>query len=134
MRAWFMTGSLGILFATRNGLIIYGCKMNELLIHKQPSSGVLRKMCSENTQQIYRTVISICQSVISIKSQIKFIEIILWHGCSPVNLQHIFRTPFNKNTYGGLLLLLLIPFHTAGHFMPPENFRKLEVSWYCLGV
>ena len=72
-----MTGSLGILFATRNGLIIYGCKMNELLIHKQPSSGVLRKMCSENTQQIYRTVISVCQSVISIKSQIKFIEIIL---------------------------------------------------------
>ena len=26
------------------------------------------------------------------------------HGCSPVNLLHIFRTPFYKNTYGGLLL------------------------------
>ena len=25
-------------------------------------------------------------------------------GCSPVNLLHIFRTPFYKNTYGGLLL------------------------------
>ena len=26
------------------------------------------------------------------------------HGCSPVNLLHIFRTPFPKNTYGWLLL------------------------------
>ena len=33
-----------------------------------------------------------------------FIEIVLWHGCSPVNLLHIFRTPFPKNTSGGLLL------------------------------
>ena len=28
------------------------------------------------------------------------------HGCSPVNLLHIFRTPFPKNTPGRLLLLL----------------------------
>ena len=31
-------------------------------------------------------------------------EITLCHGCSPVNLLHIFRTPFQKNTFGGLLL------------------------------
>ena len=31
-------------------------------------------------------------------------KITLWHGCSPVNLLYIFRTPFYKNTYGGLLL------------------------------
>ena len=29
-----------------------------------------------------------------------FVEITLGHGCSPVNLQHIFRTPFPKNTSG----------------------------------
>ena len=29
-----------------------------------------------------------------------FIEIVLWLGCSPVNLLHIFRTPFPKNTSG----------------------------------
>ena len=34
-----------------------------------------------------------------------FIEIALRHGCSPVNLLHIFRTSFPKNTSGGLLLL-----------------------------
>ena len=27
----------------------------------------------------------------------------LWHECSPANLRHIFRTPFYKNTYRGLL-------------------------------
>ena len=31
----------------------------------------------------------------------------LRHGCSPVNLLHIFRTLFPKNTSGGLLLLSL---------------------------
>ena len=30
--------------------------------------------------------------------------IALRHGCSPVNLLHIFRTPFPRNTYGWLLL------------------------------
>ena len=33
-----------------------------------------------------------------------FIEIALRHGCSPVNLLHIFKTPFPKNTSGRLLL------------------------------
>ena len=33
-----------------------------------------------------------------------FIEITLGHGCSPVNLLHIFRIPFPKNTSGRLLL------------------------------
>ena len=31
----------------------------------------------------------------------------LWHECSPVNLLHIFRTPFTKNTSGRLLLVLV---------------------------
>ena len=33
-----------------------------------------------------------------------FIEIALWHGCSPVNLLHIFRAPLPNNTSGRLLL------------------------------
>ena len=44
------------------------------------------------------------QSVILIKLQDNFTEITHRHGCSPVHLQHIFRTPFHKNTYGRLLL------------------------------
>ena len=51
-----------------------------------------------------------CRSAISIKLQSNFIEIALRHGCSPVNLLHIFRTPFYKNTSEWLLLPLRINF------------------------
>ena len=51
-------------------------------------------------QQIHRkTSMSKCQS--------NFIEYTLRHGCSPVNLRHIFRRPFPKNTSWWLLLILL---------------------------
>ena len=47
------------------------------------------------------------RSAISIKLQSNFIKIVLWHGCSPVNLLlYIFKTSFYENTSGGLLLLL----------------------------
>ena len=45
-----------------------------------------------------------CQSVISIKLLGNSFEITLCHGCSSVNLLHIFRTPFPKNTSGWLPL------------------------------
>ena len=41
-----------------------------------------------------------CRSVISTKLQNKFIGIVLRHGCSPVNLLHIFRTTFLRNIKG----------------------------------
>ena len=40
------------------------------------------------------------------KVALQFFEITLRHGCFPVNLLHIFRTLFPKNTPGRLLLLL----------------------------
>ena len=45
-----------------------------------------------------------CRSVVSIKLLYKFFEITLRHGRSPVNLLHIFKTPFPKKTSGRLLL------------------------------
>ena len=60
---------------------------------KQPSRGVLRKMCSKNMQQIYRkTPIPKCD--------FNKVEITLQYGCSPINLLHIIY----KKTFGGLLL------------------------------
>ena len=52
-----------------------------------------------------------------------FIEITLPYGCSPVNLLHIFRTPFPKNTSGGLLLLniLHVPYILK---LIPKDFRR----------
>ena len=66
-----------------------------MYFQKQPLRDVL-KICSKFTgehpeQRPYR-------SAISIKLICNFIEIALRHGCSPVNLLHIFRAPFPKNT------------------------------------
>ena len=41
-----------------------------------------------------------CESVISVKLPCNFIEIRLWFGCSPVGLQHHFRTLFAQSTSG----------------------------------
>ena len=52
-----------------------------------------------------------CRSAILIKLPSNLIETTLRHGCSPVNLLHIFRTPFLKDTSGRLFLndLRIIP-------------------------
>ena len=69
---------------------------------KQLSTGALRKRCPENMLQIYRrTLMSKCDSI---KLTSNVIEITLWRRCFPINLQHVFRINFYKNTYGGLLL------------------------------
>ena len=66
---------------------------SEVLLRK----GVL-KICSKFTRG------HTCRSAISIKLICNFIEIALQHGCPPVNLVYIFRTPFPRNTSGWLLL------------------------------
>ena len=67
--------------------------------------GVL-KICSKFTGE------HSCRGVISIKlhSIFKphFIETTLRHGCFPVNLLHIFRTYFSRNTFGWLLLYIIM--------------------------
>ena len=63
--------------------------------------GVL-KICSKFTGE------HPCQSAISIKLWRNLIEITHWHGCSAVNLLHIFRTPFLKNPSGRMLLSRLL--------------------------
>ena len=47
-----------------------------------------------------------CRGVISIKLQSSLIEITLRHGCSPINLLHIFRTLFTKTISERLLLVI----------------------------
>ena len=64
----------------------------EVLLEK----GVL-KICSKFTWE------HPCRSVISIKLQSNFIEITFRHGCSPVNLLHIFRHLLLRTPLGGCL-------------------------------
>ena len=76
-----------------------------------------------------------CRNMISIKLQSNFIEIRLRHGCSPVNLLHIFRTFFHRNPSGGLLLFyqqchlcmcfLKVTFLLTGFKMNKHCFIKL---------
>ena len=63
-----------------------------------PGKKVL-KICSKFTGE------HSSRSAISIKLQRKFIEITLRHGCPPVNLLHIFRTPVFKTNSGRMLLM-----------------------------
>ena len=76
----------------------WGSKRFPKDFQKQPSIGFLRK---------------------------KFIEITLQHGCSPVNLLHIFRTHFYKNTYEGLLLDFMAVFQTRSL---TRTFRKFKAA------
>ena len=57
---------------------------------------ICRKFTGEHT----------CRSVISKNLFCSLIEITLRHGCSPINLLYIFRTPFLKHTSIWLLLFL----------------------------
>ena len=76
---------------------------------------VVLKVCSKCTGE------HPCRSAISIKLLCNFIEITFRHGCSPVNLLHIFRTPFLKNTSGWLLL-------TTESFWKSLVQRKLSLT------
>ena len=64
-----------------------------------------------------------CWSVISVKLLCNFIEITLRYGCSPVDLLHIFRTPFPKNTSDGLFLI----FHIFKDFS--DSYKNVNITW-----
>ena len=59
---------------------------------------VVLKICSKFTGE------HPCRTAISVEMFCKFFEIALRHGRSPINLPHIFRPPFYKNTSERLLL------------------------------
>ena len=72
---------------------------------KQPPRGVPRKRCCENMQQIYRRATMLKFHFNKVAKQLYWNRTSAW--LSPVNLLHIFRTPFPENTSERLLLKLL---------------------------
>ena len=79
----------------------------------------VQKICSKLTGE------HPCRNIISMKFPCNFIEIALWHGCSPVNLLYIFRTPFSKNISGWLLLIdSSKTFHIVDHLL---LLKRLEM-------
>ena len=78
--------------------------------------GVL-KTCSKFTGEFP------CRSVISIKLLCNLIEIKIQHGCSSVNLLHISRTTFPKNTSGRLLLVFVSATFEYHKMVKKENIE-----------
>ena len=60
--------------------------------------------------------------------QSNFIEIILRHGRSPVNLLLIFRTPFPKNTSEGLLLVVAASVFHFKYLTRISRFKMRELT------
>ena len=110
----------------RSGIEIWS--INKVLQKENLLQDNLLKMCSRNYRSNHsevflgKSVLKIgskftgehtCQWVISIKLLCNFTEIALWHGCSPLNLQQIFRTRFLKITSEWLLLKLVMYLHSV---------------------
>ena len=85
--------------------------------------GVLKIRSKFTEERSYR-------SVISVKLLSNFTETTLQHGCSPVNLPHIFRTHFPKNISGWLLLFVRYSVHLFQVLLEfiLFNFNRLLVS------
>ena len=79
------------------------------------------KICSKFTGE------HLCRSAISTKLFCNFIEITLQRECSPVNLLHIFRTPFTKNISGLVLLYLLLLF-TKNCFLTCDSYEFIKAG------
>ena len=93
--------------------LIFNLHHELICLIKSEEIFILRYRSSHPEVFLGKGVLKICSkftgehpspSVNSIKLLCNFIEITLWLRCSPVNLLHIFRTPFPKNTSGWSLL------------------------------
>ena len=96
------------------GKLIWQFSWNKTLDFGNPSAevffrkGVL-KIWSKFTRECP------CRSAISIKLLCKFIKITLPHGCSPVNLMHIFRTPFLGTPLDGCFFFGKLVIHAGSY-------------------
>ena len=89
--------------------------------------GIL-KICSKFTGEHQS------RSAISIKFHNNFTEIALRHGCSPVDLLHISRKPFPRNTSGWLPLnisKLYLHFTLDYHVRFPSPIRSVGRYQWC---
>ena len=74
------------------------------LSKKQPYKGVLKKRCSKNVQQIYKTTPTPKGDFKKVAKQLYRNDTSTW--MFSLNLLYIFRTLFSKNTPGRLLLYI----------------------------
>ena len=115
-----------IMQMNKSGIILYD--MSVVFVLKQPPEMFLRK----DVLKIYNKFKGEhpCRSVILKILPCSFIKIAFNHGCSPVNLLHIFKTPLPKNTLGRLLLFRIV----VHKFITQANGIKIQNIPYKLKV
>ena len=91
-------------------------------VQTQHSRGVLRKRCSENVSKFAGELP--CQSVISIKLH----EIILRHGCAPVNLFIFSEYIFLKASLEGCFCILLVSLILWSVFIVNKKTKQANLS------
>ena len=104
---------------------LYSCYQRYRSSHPEVfiAKGVL-KICGNFTGE------DSCRCEISIKLQSNVIEMALRHACSPLNLLHIFRTPFLKNASGRLLLkIYYLCWYTGCHQNYPSKDNLNKDIW-----
>ena len=108
----------------------WNCDLIRILFIEKSSSpevflgkGVL-KICSKFTGE------HPCRSVASINLQSNFIEITFLNGFSPVNLLHISRTPFPKNTSVGLLPCESVTITSNNFWKIFNNTFNMSRKWF----
>ena len=83
---------------------------------------------------LVKDVPKICSKFILLRNcdfnlQSNFIEITLRHGRSPVNLLHIFKTPFSKSTSGWLLLYFIPLSPSVALIWKKGNWFTEQINW-----
>ena len=108
----------------------YIIKSRSFQLQKQLYRGVLRKRCSENMQQIYKRTPVKKRAFNKVVFQLN--EIALWHGCSPVILQYIFRTLFQRTPLKGCFCNYVLHF---GNNLFSQIVKKLKhTESFCIVV
>ena len=94
------------IFSTGTTVSSFGIlRLCKRIVRNNPPEVFLGKYVLEKCSKF--TGENTCRSVISIKLLCKFIKITLPHGCSPVNILHIFRTFFLRTPLEGCFCIVI---------------------------
>ena len=130
---FYLFTSLLYPFRSRFHLFLHNCRLS-LPVYQL---FLLVSICFTNISIHFFVSKSFLLYSIRFSAYVNIIEITFRHGCSPVNLLHIFRTSFLRNTFGEFLLKIAasVMFQTeeflfciVSIFSRSENYQKKGLS------
>ena len=101
---------MAIALVWRNQSTDFQCVLNTWVLHAENivfNTPNINKNFKSSPPEVFLRELKICRKYTGVHPcDFNKVAKQLRHGCSPVNLLHIFRTPFPMNTSGGMLLEL----------------------------